>query len=74
MTMLQRISNRFVKLEQPRYHLDNGLRDRDEATMAQRDPSSPTAAPVILRFGSTVLSAAIAFGSYPKREFWRYSP
>jgi hypothetical protein len=60
----------FVKLEQPSYHLANGLRDRGEANMAQHDPSSLTSAPVILHCGGTVLSAAIppALSSYPKIE------
>ena len=63
----------FVKAVQPRYHLANGPRDRGEATMAQRDPSSLTSAPANLHCGGTGLStaAAAAFDSYPKREFWR---
>jgi hypothetical protein len=63
----------FVMLEQPRYHLGNGLRDRGRQTMAQHDPSSPAFVPVILHCGGAVLSAAIApaLSSYLKIETGR---
>jgi hypothetical protein len=41
--------------------------------MAQRDSSTSASAPVILHYRGTALLAptAAAFGSYPKRKFWR---
>jgi hypothetical protein len=73
MCQQRRIALGFVKPEQPRYDLGNDLRDRVRRTMAQRDPSTSASAPVILHYGGTVLPAPTeaAFGSYPKRKFWR---
>src|ERR1700674_3575684 len=64
----------FARLKQPRYDTRTTVSAIGVMqTMAQRDPSSLTSLPVILYYGGTALSAAIApaLGSYPRLKIKR---